>query len=237
MNILLTVCARGGSKGVKNKNIKQLMGEPLISHTIKVAKKWNKAAKIICSTDSDRIAEIAIKYGIKVPFMRPKELASDEAGKIAVIRHALLECERIYDTKYDVVVDLDVTSPIRTNKDLNKCLNIFKSKNVDVLLSVVEARKNPYFNMLEINKQGFAEISKKLPNKLLRRQDAPKVYSANASIYFYKRNFLLNEKNTSPLSSKKVAVYVMSEISAVDIDNELDFKFIEFLIKEKVVIL
>lgn len=235
MNILITICARGGSKGVKNKNIRLLAGKPLIYYTIKVAKEWGKANKIICSTDSEDIANIAKEYGVEVPFFRPKKLSDDNAGKVSVIKHALIECEKIYGTQFDIVVDLDVTSPIRTTKDLDNAFLRFKQRDSDILFSVVESRKNPYFNMIELNKFGHAEASKKSSNKILRRQDAPKVYDANASIYFYKRDFLLNENNKSILDSKKADIFVMKDIYGVDIDSELDFKFIEFLIKEKVI--
>jgi len=235
MNILIPICARGGSKGVKNKNIRELAGKPLIAYTIDTAKKWGKADKIICSTDSKEIADIAQKYGIEVPFMRPKELATDSSGKIPAVRHALIECEKIYGKKYDIVVDLDVTSPIRTENDLDNCLKVFLEKDADFLLSAVEARKNPYFNMLELSEDGFAEVSKKLPQSFVRRQDAPKVYSANASIYFHKRDFLLDKRSNFPLKSKKMALYVMDETASVDIDTEIDFKFVEFLIEKRVV--
>ncbi len=228
-NILITICARGGSKGVKDKNIRELSGKPLISFTIETAKRWGKAKRIICSTDSNRIADTALKHGAEVPFIRPVELATDTIGKVPVIRHALRSCEKKYGETYDIIIDLDVTSPVRTIEDLNKCMKTFLEKQADVLFSVVEARKNPYFNMVELNKEGYAEVSKKPAEGVFRRQDAPKTYDLNASIYFFDRKFLLDEKNDSVLSSKKTAIHIMDQISAVDIDNELDFKFIEFL--------
>lgn len=231
MNILITICARGGSKGVKNKNIRSVAGKPLIQYTIDQAKKWGKANKIVCSTDSEKIAEIAKENGIHVPFMRPEELSSDTAGKISVIRHALEKSEEIYNEKYDLIVDLDVTSPIRTIEDLNKSLEIFNNKKPDLVLSVVEARKNPYFNLLELSDEGFAKLSKESSDKILRRQDAPKAYDANASIYFYSREFLMNPENVAPLSSKKVAMHVMDDASSIDVDTEMDLKYIEFLIE------
>jgi CMP-N,N'-diacetyllegionaminic acid synthase len=235
LNILITICARGGSKGVKNKNIRELAGKPLIAHTIAVAKKWGKAKRIVCSTDSERIAEIAKNHGADVPFIRPISLATDTSGKIPVIRHCTKFCEDIFNEKYDLIVDLDVTNPIRTIMDLDNCLTIFNDKNPDVLLSVVESRKNPYFNMLELNKNGFANICKKPDTHILRRQDTPSIYDANASIYFYNPKFLFNENNNSVFSTEKIAIYVMDNISAFDIDSELDFKIIEFLINERVI--
>ena len=237
MNILATICARAGSKRVKNKNIRNLADKPLITYTIVLAKKWNKVNKIICSTDSKDIAQIAKNNGIEVPFIRPKELAKDNTGKIDVIRHALKKSEEIYKEKFDLIVDLDVSSPIRTVNDLNECLKIFKDKKPDILFSVTKARRNPYFNMIELNKKGYAELCKTTKKTILRSQDAPKVYDLNASIYFYDRLFLLDSNNIHPLYSKKAAIYIMDDIAAFDIDTETDLKFIDFLIKNKEIIL
>jgi CMP-N,N'-diacetyllegionaminic acid synthase len=231
LNILCTICARGGSKEVKNKNIRSLAGKPLISYTIKQALKWGKADDVIVSTDSEAIKSVAEKYGAKVPFKRPAKLAGDNASKLLSIRHALSEAERIFDKKYDIVVDLDATSPLRKIKDLDNCLKIFLKKRPKNLFSVVKAHRNPYFNMVEEKKNGFVKLSKSLSKPVVRRQSAPAVYSMNASIYFFTGDFLLKTKNLMPFTDK-TAVYVMDDISAYDIDREIDFKFIEILIKE-----
>lgn len=230
MNILITICARAGSKRIKNKNMLPIAGKPLITYTIEIAKKWGRAKRIICSTDSEEIAQIAKTNGVEVPFYRPKELASDTTGKVEVIRHALRTSEEIYKEKFDAVIDLDVTSPLRTTKDLDECLRIFKEKKPEVVFSVTRARRNPYFNMVEINKEGYGALSKVSEKPLLRTQDAPRVYDMNASIYVYSREFLLEEKNKSPLSSKKAAVHVMDDVSAFDIDGLHELKYVEHLI-------
>lgn len=235
MNILVTIAARGGSKGVKNKNIRLINGKPLIYYTIKVAKDWGKKKRVVCSTDSNEIANIAKENGIDVPFIRPKELASDGAGKFGVIRHALIESERIFNEKYDLVVDLDVTSPIRSISDLDKCLEIYLSKRPDILISVVKSRKSPYFNMVEEKEDGFVKVCKPLKSDILCRQDAPNVFDINGSIYFYNPHFLLNPKIKSVLSTERAAIYLMDDKYSLDVDSELDFKFIEFLIKDKVI--
>jgi CMP-N-acetylneuraminic acid synthetase len=233
-NILLTICARGGSKGVKGKNFRLLNGHPLISYTIKQAKKWGKASPIIVSTDSEAIADVARAYGADVPFMRPPELATDTAPKIPCIRHAITECERKYSTRFEIVVDLDPTSPVRTVEDLDKCLDIFKQHGPDTLFSVVPGHKNPYFNMVEEDAAGRVSLCKKLPGTVVRRQDAPKVYDMNASIYFYKRSFIMDEKNNSPITSNS-RIFVMGEYAGTDIDREIDFAFVEYLVKEGIV--
>lgn len=231
MSILCTICARGGSKSVKNKNMLPLLGKPLISHSIRQALRWGKAEHIVVSTDSDKIVKVAKKYGAEVPFMRPRELATDTASKIMAIRHALTECEKIYGKKFDIVVDLDASSPVRRISDIEGCHRVFKKKNAQSAFSVVHAHRNPYFNMVEEKKDGFVKICKRPKKLIVRRQEVPEVYNMNASIYFYKREFLLDKRNKTPFS-KKSAVYVMDDSAGYDIDRKIDFKFIELLMKE-----
>lgn len=225
--ILLTIAARGGSKGVKNKNIYPVLGKPLIAYTIIQALAWGRAKHIMVSTDSLRIAQIAKDYGALVPFMRPEELATDTAGKVPVIRHALANCEKLFGCRYDLVVDLDVSSPVRTITDLDACLKIYLNDKPDTILSVVPAHRNPYFNMLEADSNGGIKICKRSGKNLLRRQDAPAVYDANASIYFYRRDYLMNAKKPS-LVGRRSMMYLMRESSGFDIDREIDLKFLEF---------
>jgi len=234
LNILVIIAARGGSKGVKGKNVRPLLGRPLIAHTILQALRWGKAAKVIVSTDSKEIAQIAREYGAQVPFMRPAPLATDKSGKLPVIVHALKACEEIYKTKFDLVVDLDGTAPVRSIEDLDNCLTMFIKQRPQTIFSVVPCHKNPYFNMVELNSSGRVSLCKKTKIRLKRRQDAPIVYDANASIYFYDRNYLLKTKNPTVIT-RRCMIYVMKEESGFDIDREIDFKFLEFLSKEKVI--
>ncbi len=236
MKILVTVCSRGGSKGVPNKNVRLLDGKPLIVHTLEQIGRWGRATDVVVSTDSDEIARVARDYGAQVPFLRPAELAADEAPKIPAIRHALIESERIFRRTYEAVVDLDATAPIRGSDDLENCYRLFAEKRPLTLFSVVEAHKNPYFNMVEKDASGYARLCKTPPKGVHRRQDSPKVYDMNASIYFYQRDYLLDEANRGPISEKSL-IYVMDPLSAFDIDREIDFKFVEFLVREKMVIL
>ena len=233
--VLAVICARGGSKSIQKKNIAKLLGRPLIYYTIKFVLECRDIFnRVVISTDDEEIASIARYYGVDVPFMRPKELATDASGKIGVLRHALKSCERIYTEKYDIIIDLDITAPIRTKDDISKCLATFKLENPDVLFTVVNSRKNPYFNMVEIN-NGIVQLCKKPERLLLRRQDAPKVYDINTSIYVYSRDFLMNPRNNSVFSGKNISIHLMDDISAIDIDSPLDLKYIEFLIKNKLV--
>lgn len=231
-NLLITICARGGSKGVKGKNIRPLSNKPLIYYTIKQAKEWGKAKHIVISTDSKEIAEIAKGFGAEVPFIRPPELATDTAAKVPVIRHSLIYCEKLYKEKYDFVMDLDITCPIRKISDLENALNLFLQKKPKTLFSAVVAHRNPYFNMVEETKDGRVTLCKK--GQFVTRQEAPKVYDMNASIYIYDRDFLMDENNITPISDNSI-VYVMDELSRIDIDSELDFKFIEYLVKKSII--
>lgn len=227
MKILCTICARGGSKGIKDKNIKCILGKPLIAYTIELAYQWKKFDEIIVSTDSEKIREISISYGASVPFIRPDELSTDETGKLDVIKHAVRFLEQ-KGNDYDVVIDLDVTSPLRTVDDIEQAFQKLVRSDLNVVYSVCKARKNPYFNMVEIDKYGVPYLSKKPENQVLSRQSAPKVYELNASIYVYKKEFLLN---TNTLFVDKSGIYEMPEERSLDIDREIDFKFVEFMMK------
>jgi len=229
--VLLTIAARGGSKGVKNKNLKPLCGSPLIAHTIKQAKRWGGADRIICSTDSLEIAKAAKEFGAEVPFMRPAELADDLTGKPEVIRHALAEMEKISGEKYAMVVDLDATAPIRRIEDIEGAYRLFLKQRPKSVFSVTNCRRNPYFNMVEVTPEGYAVLAKKLAAGVKRRQDAPRVYDMNASIYVYDRDYLLDRDTRSAISDRSL-VYVMDELSAFDIDTETDFQFVEFLVSK-----
>ncbi len=235
MNMIISICARGGSKRIKDKNIQEVCGKPLVAYAVDLAKKWGKGKRIVCSTDSEKIAEIAKAHGAEVPFMRPAELASDAAGKVAVIRHLHKACEEIYGEKIDCVVDLDATNPLKTVEDLNNCLKIYEEKKPEILFTVTNARRNPYFNMVEAKDDGFVKLSKTPEKTILRTQDTPKVYDMNAAIYFYSREFLLDPNKTHPLKSDKAAISVMDEITAVDIDTEFDLKYVEFVLNNNVV--
>lgn len=233
-NILVTICARGGSKGVKNKNIRRLCGRPLIAYTIRQALKWKRPTSVVVSTDSPAIAKVAADCGAFVPFLRPKNLAGDKTPKVDAIRHALVETERILNKKYSCVVDLDVTAPIRKVSDLEGCYRKFLKQKPLTLFSVTPAHKNPYFNMVEEDKNGFARLCKKLARPVYCRQDAPSVYGMNGCIYIYQRDYLLDPSNRGPWTRRSV-IYVMDDWCGFDIDRETDFKFMEFLVREGIV--
>jgi CMP-N,N'-diacetyllegionaminic acid synthase len=229
-NILCTICARGGSKGVKNKNIKELNGKPLIAYTIEQAKESGLFEHIVISTDSDDIANVAQECGAEVFFKRSSEMASDTAGKLDVIKDAFKRSEEYYSKTFDYLIDLDATAPLRSVEDIINSFKQFKKDNNENLITAMPSRRSPYFNLVEQDRNGKVYLSKKLDDAVVRRQDAPKSYDMNASIYIWKRDIILNENS---IFLKKTGLYVMPEERSIDIDTELDYKFVEFLMKEK----
>ena len=227
---LCTICARAGSKGVKNKNIRSLLGKPLIAYSIEQAIESNLFEHIVVSTDSDNIADVAKDYGAEAFFKRDEYLSSDEAGKIDVIKDALHKSEKHYDTKFDYIVDLDATSPLREVEDITKAFRKFLDYDYDNLITAMPARRSPYFNLIELSEEGQVKLSKTLNKLIVRRQDSPKCYDMNASIYIWKREALV--KNDT-LFLEKTGLYVMPEERSIDIDNDLDFKFCEFVMRNK----
>lgn len=228
--ILCTICARSGSKGVKNKNIKLLNGKPLIAYTIEQAKQSKLFEHIVISTDSDAIAQCAQEYGAEVFFKRSAEMASDTAGKLDVIRDAFKRSEEYYGCTFDTLIDLDATAPLRSVQDIVDSYRQFLRDDNDNLITAMPSRRSPYFNLVEVDASGKVALSKKLSDGVVRRQDAPKSYDMNASIYIWKRDVILNE-NT--LFLEKTGLYVMPEERSIDIDTELDFEFVEFLMRKQ----
>jgi len=227
--LLCTICARGGSKGVKNKNIKPINGKPLIAYTIEQAKASGLFEHIVISTDSDDIAEIAQQYGAEVFYKRSTEMASDTAGKLDVIRDAFIKSEKHYAQQFDYLIDLDATAPLRNIADITESFKQFLKDNNDNLITAMPSRRSPYFNLVEVDVKGGVSLSKELDESVVRRQDAPKSYDMNASIYIWKREVILN---TNSLFLKNTGLYVMPEERSIDIDTELDYKFVEFIMKD-----
>ncbi len=229
MNICCVISARGGSKGVKGKNIRSFLGKPLIAWSIEQALLCPEINRVIVSTDSEDIADIARSYGAEAPFMRDSYLANDTAGKWEVWQHALKACEQYYKEPIDLYVDLDCTSPLRDVEDISAAIKQFKESNIDAVFSVCEARKNPYFNIVEEEKNCL-RICKSLPSLIVRRQDAPKVYDHVASIYILSPDYL---RTGSSLLSGCTQGYDIGQAKSLDIDSEFDFEIVEYLMKKR----
>lgn len=229
-SILCTICARGGSKGVKNKNTRELAGKPLIVYTIEQAIASDLFEHVVISTDSDKIAEISQENGADVFFKRDARLASDTAGKSEVIRDAFIRSEQHYQTTFDFLVDLDATSPLRLASDIVNAFEQFLRNDNGNLITAMPSRRSPYFNLVEMSVDGVVSLSKTLENPVVRRQDALQSYDMNASIYIWKREVILNETS---LFLNNTGLYVMPEERSIDIDSELDFEFVEFLMRKR----
>jgi len=229
--IICTICARGGSKGVPKKNLKEIAGLPLIAHTIKQAQQLKWIDRIIVSTDDIEIQTVAKKYGVEVPFLRPPELATDTAAKVPAIIDTVIKTSDFFHEQYDLLLDLDPTSPLRNIQDIKTAIDLLvSSPQTKSVFSVTPAYKSPYFNMVELNSQGYACLSKTLTQPIVRRQDAPPVFDMNASIYVMWIKNLLKLKT---FFTNKTKIYIMPEERSIDIDRPIDFKLVELLMREK----
>jgi len=227
MKFLILIPARGGSKGVPKKNIKILNGKPLIFYSIDVARKITEDSNICVSTDDAEIIK-TIENGrsLKVPFIRPDLLATDTATSYDVMLHAINHYENI-GINYDAIILLQPTSPLRLIKHLKEALSLYNSSNVEMVVSVVESKGNPYFNLFEENSSGFLEKSKKV--NYSRRQDCPKVYEYNGSIYIIAVKSL---KEGSVSTFTKIKKYEMEPEYSIDIDTPFDWQIAELLMSE-----
>ena len=230
MKVLITICARGGSKGIPGKNIKPLNGKPLIDYSIQVAKQFQKKyieVEIVLSTDSIEILKVAETSGLKSEYRRPDYLAGDTVGKIDAIKDVLLWKEKSNQSHYDYILDMDVTSPLRNLQDLTKAFEFIQSNDQAInLFSVSPANRSPYFNMVEQKENGFYAQVKQPEGLVLTRQSAPKVYDMNASFYFYKRAFF-DLGNKGAITDKSI-IYVVPHI-CFDLDHPIDFEIISYL--------
>lgn len=229
MKILITICARAGSKGIPGKNIKPINGIPLINYTINSAKLFANLynSEIAISTDDVKIAAICKSQGIEISYKRPKSLSSDSTGKLDTIYDLLNFYENLRDHKYDYILDLDVTSPLRTVEDLIQAFEILqKNEKALNIFSVNKANKNPYFNMVEQKKDGYYDLSKK--GDFLTRQSASQVFELNASFYFYKRNFF--DSDSKKVINSYSLIYEMKHV-CFDLDHPIDFEFMSYLIE------
>lgn len=227
MKILVIIPARGGSKGIPHKNIKPLNGKPLIHYTIDVARQIVTDEDICVSTDDQEIIKCVENYGLKVPFVRPAELATDTAGTYEVLLHALDFYEK-QGKIFDIVILLQNTSPFRTAEQVNEAIQLYK-EGIDMVVSVKECPANPYYCVFEENKDGYLHVCKG-DGKITRRQDAPKVYEYNGAIY------IINSKSLKqmPLYAFPHKVkYVMDAKSSIDLDTMFDWNMAEMTIKER----
>jgi CMP-N-acetylneuraminic acid synthetase len=234
--ILCVIGARGGSQGVPGKNVRSLLGEPVITRAIRKALAVLDIDRVVVSTDSEQIAEVARKAGADVPFMRPAALASSDTGKFQVWQHALQACEEQDGLTYDLYIDIDCTNPLIEISDIEGALLRFRQlhqngHNPDAVFTVSEARRNPYFNLVEPEADGVLKMSKSLGNgTVLARQRAPTVLEHVAGTYVLATSYL---RSANHLLDGRAFGFKIPPERAFDIDSELDFSIIEFLLKRQ----
>lgn len=221
--------ARKGSKGLAGKNFKKIAGKPLIDWSLDQLISNKYVDEIIVSTDDPQIYQHCVKKGALDIGLRPSELSTDTASKWDVWQHSIKLAEEIYDD-INIFLDLDCTAPLRHEKDIYNAIELFHDKKPDMVMSCCDAKKNPYFNMLELNSEGSLRVSKPLETNIVARQLAPKVYEHAASIYLIKPEYL-NSANF--LYEGNVIPTMMSQENCIDIDSELDYKIVNFLMEER----
>ena len=222
------IFARGGSKGVPRKNIRPLAGKPLIAYAIETAFASELIDRVIVSTDDEEIAKVAQGYGAEVPFMRPQELACDDSPEWLAWQHAVRTLEATENgPKMDVFVCIPPTSPLRAVEDVDACIQTLLESDADLVITVKPAERNPYYNMVVLDGEGYARLVIPSDQPIHQRQAAPSVYDITTVAYAARPEFVLNAN--SMFEGKVKAVVVPAE-RALDIDTQLDFKFAEFLL-------
>lgn len=231
MNILFTICGRAGSKGFKNKNLKSLNGIPLVYYSLATIKKYIDThpmdnVKIALNTDSEPLTGLIQRQNSidVITVYRKKELAGDSIAKVCVIKDTYLQ---INDDEIDIIIDLDITSPIRRVRDIENVIEVYNSGLFDLVFSVVKSRRNPYFNMVERKEDGF--YRKICESPFTARQQAPKTYELNASIYAYSPDFLRSDISKTILEYN-CGISIMNDYLVLDIDSEEDFHMLSFLL-------
>ena len=228
MKNICVICMRGGSTGVKNKNLLKFGKKYLMEFTFNQAKKSKLFNKIVLTSDSKKILNVAKKYNLDFYIQRSKKLSNNTISKIPAIIDATKRTEQYFNLKFDYVFDLDVTSPLRNVLDINLAFQKLKNEKKKNLITASPSRRNPYFNMVEFKKRGLS-LSKSGKN-ITCRQKAPKVFDMNASIYIWKKKYLFKRPKTV---SKNTSLYIMPEERSLDLDTEFDLKIMKKLISNE----
>ena len=226
MTSIACIFARGGSKGLPGKNIRLFHGKPLLAWSIECAKQIPSIDRILISTDSSEIAEVASQYGAEVPFLRPSELAKDDSPELLSWQHMLNYLDSSEQYRPSTLISLPATSPLRLVSDVKRCLILFQSSDFDGVISVTPSSRNPYFNMVQQSSDNQVRLVSDSPNFIHRRQDAPPIFDVLTLAYVFNTNFVLN--TTSLFEGSLGAVQFPPERS-IDIDTLLDFEIAEFL--------
>lgn len=236
MKILFTICGRAGSKGIKNKNLKDFLGYPLPFYTVSIIDLFIKNNKqyecdIVLNTDSNDLIDL-FKNELRIPIEvveRKPELGEDNTPKVYVIQNSYKVLKERMKNDYIIVVDLDITSPLRTLNDLETLVEKKLNSDADVVFSVTDSRRNPYFNMVMKTDKGYERV---IQSNFNARQEAPEIFDMNASMYAYSPEFLTSGKG---IFDGKCDVIKMMDTAVLDIDHEIDYEFMtviaEYLFK------
>jgi N-acylneuraminate cytidylyltransferase/CMP-N,N'-diacetyllegionaminic acid synthase len=228
MKILCTICARAGSKGVANKNLRLINGLPLIAYSLQQAVETKLFSQIAVSSDSSEIRTTAMAHGATFVVDRPTQMASDTAPKLPAIRHCVETTEKEFG-QFDIIIDLDATAPLRIAADIIGSLELLTATNADNVITGTPAHRSPYFNLVEQDENGIVQLSKPLKDAVTRRQDSPKCFDMNASIYVWRRDALLNN---SSLFVSSTRLFEMPRERSLDIDSEADFEMVEWMMSK-----
>lgn len=230
MSRLCTICARGGSKGVPNKNLRLVGGSPLILHSIRHAIECRLFDTVAVSSDSAEILELARREGVDLCIERPAHLATDTASKLDAIQHAVQASEAARGTTFDILADLCPTAPLRLISDVIACVAAVETDGAQNIFSVTPAHRSPYFNLVELGADGRVRLSKAPVTALVRRQDSPACYDMNASIYVWRRAPFIDKPY---LFAETTAIHVMPRERSFDIDTPLDLDIVEMLMARR----
>lgn len=227
---IASITVRAGSKGVPGKNLRLVAGLPLFAHSVRHAVESGLFAEVVVSSDSEEILALAPEYGATGTVVRPPEMATDTAGKVPAIAHAVTTTEERVGRRFDVSVDLDATSPLRTVDDIRDAVALFERSDVESLITGTEARRNPYFNLVELQSDGTVRVAKQPDADVLRRQDAPRCFDMNGSIYVWRRDSLVREPQVFYSST---ILFEMPPERSIDIDSEFDFRLVKWLLESR----
>lgn len=226
MRRICTICARGGSKGVKGKNLRPLLGKPLIAYSVEQARASGLMVAVAVSSDSPDILEAAAAAGADLLIERPDELAGDTAPKAPAIRHCVEAAERELGQRVEIIVDLDATAPLRLPEDISGAVELLETSGATNVITGAPARRSPYFNLVERGLDGVVRLVKTPKQPIERRQAAPPCFDMNASIYVWRRDPFMDRP---AVFYQDTRLYEMPEERSLDIDSELDFELVAFL--------
>lgn len=228
--ILAVITARGGSKGIPQKNIKMLFGKPLIAYSIQAALQSRTLNKIIVSTNDETIANVSKQYGAEVPFLRPKHLATDTATSLSVLQHAARYLAEKENYLADIIVCLQPTSPLRSAEDIDQAVTLCLSTGADSVVSLCQVECHPYW-MKKVVAGRVYPLMEVADEEYPRRQDLPVVYQPNGAIYVTRRKVLLEEGR---ILGEHTLAYIMPQERSIDIDTPIDLKLAELILKKEV---